>query len=345
MIASVALRASLATVAMVVVTGCGSGGSTASTAPASPTAAPATAASSPVLPAGTPSTPTITVPASKQEAALAELWHATGPVPPKPCTYSPSIDAEGRTWVAVCWGSDFWVFDPKGKFIEAWGTKGSDEGQFDFAFPAAHDSIGAIAFAPDGTYYTIDAGNLRVQHFDAKRKLIKAWGSFGTGDGQFVKPTSVAVSRDGQVFVADGSRADVQVFEADGTFVRSMAKGNAGLPDQFVYLAVDAKGNAYVNQRHDILQYGLDGALALTIDVGNVCPDPEGMAFDSTGDLFVACRSDRVREATLELGPDWSVLHLCPGVGETLTVDPSGSALYVSDVESADVRKLELPSP
>ena len=176
-----------------------------------------------------PSVPTVVEPAMSPGPELKVIWERGGPTPSKPCTYSPTIDAEGRIWVAVCWDSRFWIFSPGGKFLEAWGTPGSGTGQFDFAYSAGHDSIGGIAFAPDDTFYTFDAGNLRVQHFDKNRKLMTTWGSFGTGDGQFAKPTSIAVDGQGQVFVADGARADVQVFSPDGTFVRTLAEGKAGV--------------------------------------------------------------------------------------------------------------------
>lgn len=292
-----------------------------------------------------PSVPTVVEPAMSPGPELKVIWERGGPTPSKPCTYSPTIDAEGRIWVAICWDSRFWILSPGGKFLEAWGTPGSGTGQFDFAYPAGHDSIGGIAFAPDGTFYTFDAGNLRVQHFDKNRKLMTTWGSFGTGDSQFAKPTSIAVDGQGHVFVADGARADVQVFSPDGTYVRTLAEGKAGVPRNFAFVAVDRTGNVYVNQGHSIGKYAPDGTPMAVYDLGAIVPDLSGMAVDSSGSLFVLARGDSGAEATIKLKADGTVANTWPGTGESLALDPTGTAAYVADVEWPFVRKYSLPTP
>jgi len=340
----------LAAGACLVLAGCGS------SAVATPTVAPVSAAVAVASPSAlsivaSTSTPTsqpsgppvVTLAASNPEAALVVAWKGSGPAPSLPCTYSPAVDSAGHIWVAVCWDSRFWILDKNGHFLEAWGTQGTDPGQLDFSYPASHDSIGGIAFAPDGSFYTFDAGNLRVQHFDAKRKLLGSWGSFGTGDGQFAKPTSIAVGHDGTVFVADGARSDIQVFSADGNFVRTMATNKVG-PD-FGYIAVDKSDDVFVNDGETVHEFSVDGAPLLTIDLGAIAPDPAGMAFDAAGHLFVLARGDNGLEATLELGSDGSMLHHWPGTGESIVLAPDGRFAYVADVESLTLDALRLPTP
>jgi DNA-binding beta-propeller fold protein YncE len=285
------------------------------------------------------------VSAAAPEAAPKILWSSHGSVVSKPCTYSPAVDAEGRIWVAVCWESRFWIFNASGQFIEAWGTQGAAPGDFDFAYAPSHDSIGGIAFAPDGTFYTFDAGNLRIQHFDRGRKLLKTWGSFGAGPGQFAKPTSIAVGRDGLVYVADGARSDVQAFAADGTYLQTLATGHAGQPDHFARIALDSGGNLYVNEGHTILKYSPDGTPLFVIDVGALTSDPAGIAISPNGALFVLGRPDSGPQVTLELTKDGGLQHVWPGTGETVALDPAGKAIYVSDVESPNVTKYQLPTP
>lgn len=299
---------------------------------------------SPPSPSTSSSAKTIVEPTTAVEPALKTLWQRGGPAPSKPCSYSPSIDAKGRIWVAVCWDSKFWILSADGKFLEAWGTPGSAAGQFDFAFPASHDSIGGIAFAPDGTYYTFDAGNLRVQHFGMDRKLITSWGSFGTGEGQFAKPTSIAVDGKGRVYIADASRADVQIFEPDGTFVRTIGAGEIG-DGGFAYIAVDSTGNVFASESHAIAKFGPDGGAMAVYDLAAIANDPAGMAVAASGSLFVAARGDSEAEATIELAPTGSILHIWPGTGESLAVDRSGKAAYVADVEWPFIRKYALPAP
>src|SRR5205823_11703886 len=99
-------------------------------ASAAPASAKSASASSP-----SPSSdlPAVVEPSMAVEPALKVAWERGGPAPSKPCSYSPSMDAKGRIWVAVCWDSKFWIFSPDGKFLEAWGSHGSEAGQFDFA--------------------------------------------------------------------------------------------------------------------------------------------------------------------------------------------------------------------
>jgi hypothetical protein len=286
--------------------------------------------------------PTVVEPSTGPESALKVTWEQGGPTPSKPCVYSPSVDSKGRIWVAVCWDSQFWIFSPGGKFLETWGVRGTEPGQFDFAFPASHDSIGGIAFASDGTFYTFDAGNLRIQRFGADRKLINSWGSFGTGDGQFAKPTSIAVDGRGHVFVADGSRVDVQEFESDGTFVKAIG-ANAIDSGGFVYIAVDQGGDVFANQGANVVKLGPDGPPIAIYDISAIGDTVSGMAVASSGSLFVQSRPDNAPQATIELGRDGRVVHVWPATGEVIALDPSGEAAYVTDVEWPFLRKYDLP--
>ena len=71
-----------------------------------------------------------------------------------------------------------------------------------------------------GEVYVCDGNNDRVQVFDLDGTLRRLWGSKGDAPGQFRFPGGVAVSCAGEMLVCDNSR--VQVFAADGTFVRCL---------------------------------------------------------------------------------------------------------------------------
>ncbi|HPG58877.1 MAG TPA: 6-bladed beta-propeller, partial [Candidatus Wallbacteria bacterium] len=43
----------------------------------------------------------------------------------------------------------------------------------------------------------------RIQKFDSNGNFISAFGSYGTGNGQFQYPTGLAVTGGGEVFVVD----------------------------------------------------------------------------------------------------------------------------------------------
>jgi DNA-binding beta-propeller fold protein YncE len=172
-------------------------------------------------------TPTSPSPSAAAPPALKLLWESSGPTQPTPCcqTWWPAIEPKtGNIWVANSFGNEFWIFKPDGKFVEAWGTPGKGDGEFDFA---AHRSppqaTGAIAFAPDGTFFVTDDGNRRVQKFTADWKYLTQWGGFGAGDGKFAEPFGIAT--DGtMVYVADDDRGDIQAFDAKGTYVRTLGE-------------------------------------------------------------------------------------------------------------------------
>ncbi len=343
----------LAIATVLAVAACAGGGSSVASpvAQESPVATsstgPSTAIGSPVAPK--PSVATVVAPGSDTapvEPALKELWKGTGsPTGPKECTESPAVDPVGQVWIAPCWADRFWVFDKKGTFLEPWGTKGSAPGQFDFALPSADDAIGGIAFAPDGTFYTYDAGNLRIQHFDAKRALLGTWGSFGNGDGQFAKPTDIAVGPDSALYVADGARGDVQVFGPDGTFKRSIGEG-IGQPDHFAWFGIDATGNVYAaEQNHTIVKYGPDGQPLLKIDASALDGDTTDTAVDPRGNIFVSFTSDEepFLRGLAEFGPDGTLKHSWPGIGDYITIVDDGTAILATSNHQAYVKKFALP--
>ena len=52
-------------------------------------------------------------------------------------------------------------------------------------------------------------------------KHITSWGQPGTGPGQFNLPHAIAVDSGGRVYVADRENSRVQIFSADGVFLKS----------------------------------------------------------------------------------------------------------------------------
>ncbi len=56
--------------------------------------------------------------------------------------------------------------------------------------------------------------------------FVRAWGSEGTGEGQFGFPNGIAVAANGDVFVSDEFQNRVQRFSASGEFL--LQWGSAG---------------------------------------------------------------------------------------------------------------------
>jgi DNA-binding beta-propeller fold protein YncE len=120
-----------------------------------------------------------------------------------------------------------------------------------------------IAFGPNGDFYVTDGyGNSRVVKFAKDGRFLKTWGSKGAAKGQFDIPHSVAVDRQGRVYVADRENYRIQVFTPEGEFLHEWTHIGApwGLyltPEQILYVA-----DGYNNR---VLKLNLEGQILGTL--------------------------------------------------------------------------------
>jgi sugar lactone lactonase YvrE len=135
-------------------------------------------------------------------------------------------------------------FSKDGRFIKAWGKRGTGPGEFDTPHALAMDSQGRI--------FVADRGNNRIQIFDQDGRFIDQWKQFG-------RPSGVFVDRNDTIYVADsqsnatqnpGFKRGVRIGNAkDGTvtamvpFVEADPDKNNNAGSEGV--AADAKGNLY----------------------------------------------------------------------------------------------------
>lgn len=310
---------------------------------------PTTASSMPS--AAVASVPAVATPPSTSLAALPLLWQKAGPSGTTTATYWPAVDPRtGNVWVTSIREDRFWIFSPAGKFLEAWGTPGKAPGQFTLRHGT--DAGGAVAFAPDGSFFVVDGGNQRVEKFDAGRHFLKAWGSFGTDDGQFADPRGIAT--DGKtVYVADAARGDVQAFDANGRFLRSF-------PIPFVLFSLAQSGHLFVADQTGILELDGSGHQVAHHDLdfatlgGN---DLEGghagsqTAVDRAGHIYVGVQSDAGPVALVELDPSGAILRSWSTGGETMALSPDGKVVYLAYTGPPtppgwpDLRAYALPKP
>jgi len=61
---------------------------------------------------------------------------------------------------------------------------------------------------------------------------MRSWGGFGNKAGQFNEPLAIDVSPSGTIYVVDTGNHRIQLFEADGTYIKSIG-GFGFQPDQF----------------------------------------------------------------------------------------------------------------
>ncbi len=73
-------------------------------------------------------------------------------------------------------------------------------------------------------------------------RFVRAWGKKGSGSGEFHTPIGIAVSKAGEVFVADLNNRRVQRFDADGAFLSAF--DTPGKPGG---IALDGADRVYVS--------------------------------------------------------------------------------------------------
>ncbi len=130
--------------------------------------------------------------------------------------------------------------------------------------------------------------------------FVRAWGSHGTSDGQFLEPNGVALDQSGNVFVVDSYRYMVEIFTNTGSFLTKWT-GLCG-PQA---IAVDASGFTYISDIEcvGIWKYASNGTYLMRWDrygTGDEqCRDPHGVTVDGLGNVFVVdASSNRVQKFT-----------------------------------------------
>jgi len=150
--------------------------------------------------------------------------------------------------------------------------------------------------------YVADPALDQVLVYDAdKFNLIRKIGTAGkkhtlTEPGQFAVPTNVAVDSDGNLYVTDTYNNRVEVFDADGKFIRAWGKAGdrPGYFSRPKGIAIDADGHVWVADAvQDILQcYTADGQFLMWMGGHGLFPGQfralAGVYFDRNNRMFTS---------------------------------------------------------
>ena len=156
-----------------------------------------------------------------------------------------------------------------------------------------------LALARDGSVWCSDADQHRIFGYDAEGAPLGAWGTQGSGDGEFNRPAGLAFDGDGHLLVADSGNHRIQRYTTAGEYLGSWGREGSALGQlrEPWGLTVDAAGAVYVadwgNDRvqkcapdgEPLVRFGsqVDG-----LDDGGALRRPADAAVDSEGDVYIA---------------------------------------------------------
>jgi DNA-binding beta-propeller fold protein YncE len=154
------------------------------------------------------------------------------------------IDAAGNIWATDVGAHVVYKLSPQGQVLLTLGTKGQP-GAWDSATHLLREP-NDVAIARNGDIFVVQGhtpgamGDPRVLKFDKNGTFIKSWGGKGKEPGQFEVAHGIAIDAKGLLWVADRENQRIQIFDADGKFIREVKY--AGLPcslaigNQYIYM-------------------------------------------------------------------------------------------------------------
>ena len=209
-----------------------------------------------------------------------------------------TVDGEGNIFVADFRNHCVQKFTADGQFLSAVGTKGKEPLQFDCP-------LGITFNATNNKVYVTEKLNFRVQVLSsADLSYSSTFGEQGSELGQFRYLHGIACDNTGNVYVVDSGNYRIQVFTAEGEFLRMFGErgydiGSLGYPwgiaidtDDMVYVSEhgNSRVSVFTSEGHFLKSFGEKG------EEPGEFRNPCGIAVDSSGMVYVCdCYNDRIQ--------------------------------------------------
>jgi sugar lactone lactonase YvrE len=235
-----------------------------------------------------------------RDGKLVQEWpHVEKMFAQHPCGRGPHkikmnpYDPEKHVWIIDDQQHVIWKFTYDGKVVLTLGTvgqRGRDGGRL-------FDRPTDIDWLPDGTFFISDGyGGTRVAKFDPDGKFLMDWGSApkdpaNPGPNEWNTVHSIAISKDGRLFVVDRGHRRFQIFDLNGKFLDMFTTGVNSSP-YYHFISTDQDLWVSDGGTNKILKYDLDGNFLYGWGGRGAQPGmfngPHQLTTDQEGNLYVA---------------------------------------------------------
>ncbi|HVF10336.1 MAG TPA: NHL repeat-containing protein [Abditibacteriaceae bacterium] len=285
--------------------------------------------------------PPVEIPASLQ------VWgkHGAGPgefIRPRAIALAPT----GFAYIADTSGR-IQKWTQEGKFVKAWSTPN--------VLPGRIEGIEGIALLPDGNIACTDTHASKILIYTPDGKLVRSFGQYGKGRGQFLLVTGICVDAAGSIYAADygGTFDRISKWTQQGKLLASWSGHGEG-PRQFrrpFGLAMSREGDLLVVdscnhriQRLDPTTGVLKGIIGTFGSRDGQLNYPYGIAVDRAGDIYT---SEYNTHRVQKWSPDGKFLARWGEAGRAVgqLANPWGVAvdkdenIYVTDTENHRIQK------
>ncbi len=156
-----------------------------------------------------------------------------------------SLDSKDHVYVTDTRNGRIQVFSSKGEHLRQISLPKGKEGEATRPVDIAIDNKRRLA-------YVVDNRNHRVLILDLrKNRIVKTVGKMGMDEGEFRWPFSVAVGKQGVVYVVDVINTTVRTIHPDENWAFGFNIGKWGIQKGELFrpkgIAIDAKGNIFVS--------------------------------------------------------------------------------------------------
>ncbi len=133
----------------------------------------------------------------------------------------------GWLYVADNDNSRIQKLDLEGNYITQWGADAVGDTHLRYPTKLAIDNKNRMI-------YVLDSGNHKVLKLTLSLRKIAEWGGFGSDPEKFRFPFGVDIDEEGNVYVADNVKREIQVFSSKGEFLRRWTTEGIE-PSNFLY--------------------------------------------------------------------------------------------------------------